>query len=69
MSIDEIKRKKVYGEIAIPTGIYKIEICAISPKFKNKVWAKPYGGIIPRVMNIKELIVFLFIQIVKQRIV
>ena len=61
MSIDEIKRKKIYGEIAVSTDIYKIEICAISPKFKDKVWTKPYSGIIPRVINIKELIVFLSI--------
>lgn len=58
MSIDEIKRKKVYGDIVIPTGIYKIEICAISPKFKDKVWAKPYSDIILRVMNVKDFIVF-----------
>jgi len=24
----------------------------VSPKFKNKVWAKPYGGKVPRLLNV-----------------
>lgn len=53
MSIDTIKSKKVYGETAIPTGIYKVEMLTVSPKFKDRSWAKPYKGIIPRLMNVK----------------
>ena len=34
MSLEEIKAKKVYGETAIPTGIYKV-ILNYSPKYKK----------------------------------
>ena len=34
MSVDEIKKKKVYGETAIPAGTYTISMTVISPKFK-----------------------------------
>ena len=53
MSEDEIKSKKIYGETAIPTGTYKIDMGTISPKFKNHSWAKPYKGKIPRLINVK----------------
>lgn len=35
-SIDSIKSKKVHGETAIPTGIYKV-IVGPSPKFKRNL--------------------------------
>lgn len=44
--------KKVYSETAIPYGIYKVDINTVSPRFKNRVWAKPYGGKIPRLLNV-----------------
>lgn len=53
MSVDIIKGLKVYGETAIPTGTYEIDLNTISPKFKDKSWAKPYGGKIPRLLNVK----------------
>lgn len=53
MSEDEIKSKKIYGETAIPTGTYKIDMHTVSPKFKNRNWAKPYGGKIPRLVGVK----------------
>ena len=53
MSLDEIKTKKVYGQTAIPYGTYKVNMNTISPKFKNKCWAKPYKGILPRLENVK----------------
>ena len=53
MSIEEIKQKKVYGQTAIPTGTYKIDMNTVSPKFKNRSWAKPYKGKIPRFVNVK----------------
>ena len=53
MSVDEIKKKKVYGETAIPVGTYTISMTVISPKFKSRVWAKKYGGIVPRILNVK----------------
>lgn len=53
MSVDEIKKKKVYGETAIPAGTYTISMAVISPKFKSRAWAKKYGGIVPRILNVK----------------
>ena len=52
MPLDEIKKIKVKGETAIPIGTYKINMNIISPKFKNKFWAKPYNGKIPRLENV-----------------
>ena len=53
MSEDEIKSKKIYGETAIPTGTYKVDMSTISPKFKNRSWARPYEGKVPRLINVK----------------
>ena len=53
MTEDEIKRIKVYGETAIPYGTYKIDMNTISPKFKDRSWAKPYGGKLPRLLDVK----------------
>lgn len=52
MPLEEIKKKKVYGETAIPTGVYKVDMNTISPKFKSRTWAKPYGGKIPRLVAV-----------------
>lgn len=52
MPLEEIKSKKVYGKTAIPKGTYKIDMETISPKFKDRSWAKPYGGKIPRLVNV-----------------
>ena len=52
MSLDEIKKIKIKGETAIPTGTYKINMNIVSPKFKNRSWAKPYNGKIPRLENV-----------------
>lgn len=52
MPLDEIKKIKVKGETAIPIGTYKINMNIISSKFKNKSWAKPYNGKIPRLENV-----------------
>lgn len=49
----QIKSLKVYGETAIPIGTYDIDMNTVSPKFKDKSWAKPYGGKIPRLLNVK----------------
>ena len=43
MSDFEIKRRKVYGETAIPSGTYKV-ILSYSPKFKR---------ILPEILNVK----------------
>ena len=52
MPLEEIKAKKVYGKTAIPTGTYEIDMNTISPKFQARSWAKPYGGKIPRLLNV-----------------
>lgn len=53
MTEQQIKGLKVYGETAIPTGTYTIDMNTISPKFKDRSWAKPYGGKLPRLLNVK----------------
>lgn len=53
MSLEEIKARKVYGVTAIPTGTYSIDMTTVSPKFKDRAWAKPYKGILPRLENVK----------------
>ena len=53
MSLDEIKSKKIYGNTAIPTGTYIVNMNTVSPKFKDRIWAKPYNGILPRIENVK----------------
>ena len=50
MSLKEINNKKVYGETAVPTGTYKVDMNTVSPKFKSRTWAKPYGGKLPRLV-------------------
>ena len=44
--------KKIKGETAIPYGTYDITTNVVSQRFKNRVWAKPYGGKIPRLINV-----------------
>lgn len=53
MSLEEIKAKKVYGETAIPTGSYSITLDTISPKFKDRTWAKFCNGKLPRLLDVK----------------
>lgn len=52
-SLLEIQNKKVYGQTAIPTGVYKLNMNTVSPKFKDRSWAIPYKGILPRLENVK----------------
>lgn len=49
----EIEYNKIMGKTAIPTGVYPIEMDTASLTFKNRDWAKPYEGKIPRLMNVK----------------
>jgi hypothetical protein len=48
MTLQEIKANKVPGKTAIPKGVYTVNMSTVSPRLKNKSWAKPYGGIVPR---------------------
>lgn len=53
MPLEEIQAKKVYGKTAIPKGTYEIDMNTVSPKFKDRSWAKPYGGKLPRLIGVK----------------
>jgi len=53
MTFQEINAKKVKGKTAIPTGIYHVDLKSVSPRFKNRSWAKCYGGIVPRLQGVK----------------
>jgi len=52
MPITQIERVKIYGQTAIPKGSYLVDMDTVSPKFKNRTWAKRYGGKVPRLMNV-----------------
>lgn len=52
MNLVEITKKKIYGKTAIPKGTYNVDMTTVSPKFKNRSWAKPYGGKVPRLLSV-----------------
>lgn len=52
MPLEKISRLKVYGQTAIPTGRYAVTLDVVSPKFKARSWARPYGGKVPRLLNV-----------------
>lgn len=52
MDPNDILEKKIYGETAIPTGTYTVDMNTVSPKFKDRSWAKPYDGKIPRLLEV-----------------
>lgn len=52
MSAAEIKRAKVYGQTAIPTGRYRLAF-TYSQTFGSRSWAKPYGGRVPLLEGVK----------------
>lgn len=52
MPLTEIQSKKLYGETAIPTGTYEIDMNTVSPKFKDRSWAKFCGGKLPRLIDV-----------------
>ena len=48
-----IQKRKVYGETAIPTGIYKIDMETVSPKYNAVKWYKDLcKGKIPRLVDV-----------------
>lgn len=52
-SLSVIKKKKVYGETAIPKGTYKILMNTVSPKYANVTFYKKLcGGKMPRLQNV-----------------
>lgn len=52
MSLEDIQSKKIYGKTAIPKGIYFIDMNTVSTKFKDRLWAKPYDGKLPRLLDV-----------------
>lgn len=52
MPLATIKARKKYGKTAIPKGTYRVRMDTISPKLKDRVYAKKYGGILPRLENV-----------------
>lgn len=44
---------KIYAQTAIPYGTYKVTL-TVSPKFKDRDWARPYGGLVPLVNEVKH---------------
>lgn len=53
MKEEVIRRKKIYGRTAIPTGTYHVDMDTVSPKFRYRTWAQPYGGKLPRLLSVK----------------
>ena len=51
---EEVRKKKVHGKTAIPSGYYQVALNLVSPRFKNK---EPYkslcNGNVPRILNVK----------------
>ena len=52
MTESVIKTMKIAGLTAIPTGTYEVRL-TVSPKFKNKSWAKKYDGLVPEIVGVK----------------
>lgn len=51
---DAVRSEKVYGKTAIPAGTYRVLINTVSQKFQDRAWAKPYGGLVPRLRNVPD---------------
>lgn len=47
MPLSVIQTKKIYGKTAIPIGTYGIDMNIVSPKFKDRSWAKICNGKVP----------------------
>lgn len=49
-----IQSGKVYGETAIPTGVYSVTMDVVSPKYAAVAWYKKLcGGRMPRLLSVK----------------
>lgn len=53
MPEEEIQKKKVYSQTAIPTGTYPITMNVVSPKYSKKLAYKWCGARLPRLLNLK----------------
>lgn len=52
MPTGKINQLKVWGATAIPKGTYRVAL-SVSPKFKDRAWAKKYDGLVPEITNVK----------------
>lgn len=52
MELTDIIARKIYGETAIPIGTYQITLDVVSPKFKDRGWARFCNGKLPRLMDV-----------------
>lgn len=52
MPANELASRKVYGKTAIPAGTYRVTMGIVSPKFRDRYWAKRWGGRLPRLQNV-----------------
>lgn len=52
MPLDEIKKIKVHGKTAIPTGTYKVTLDVVSPKFSKYKQYAFCGGKLPRLLDV-----------------
>jgi len=52
MTLEEISKKKIYGQTAIPSGTYEIKM-TYSNRFHSRAWGKKYDGKIPELINVK----------------
>ncbi len=52
MLLDEIKKIKINGETAIPTGTYKITLNVQSPKYKTYKQYSFCNGYLPRLLDV-----------------
>lgn len=51
MATKEILALKQPGATAIPRGRYRVML-SVSPKYKDRSWARPYGGLVPLLMEV-----------------
>lgn len=52
MTLEEISKKKIYGQTAIPSGTYEVKM-TYSSRFHSRAWGKKYGGKVPELINVK----------------
>ena len=52
MTLEEIGKKKIYGQTAIPSGTYEVKM-TYSNRFHSRAWGKKYDGKVPELVNVK----------------
>ena len=52
MTLEEISKKRIYGQTAIPSGTYEVKM-TYSNRFHSRAWGKKYDGKAPELINEK----------------